>query len=160
MSYGLIEQRVICPKCRFRQVVQVPSIEGWRVDAQCPSCENWHCFTLADTHEPPRCDAKLEAARQRLGAQLWEPINEHRSHPAVAWVNKVGNGLFKDDFSEPCWPVPCWVYRFLRGLDAAYIWHEESTWFARGWHPMRSRRTPPDPSEVTSFGAALDRLLE
>jgi hypothetical protein len=102
----------------------------------------------------------LEAEFQRLGEQLWQPINEHRGHPAVAWVERVGNGVFEDDFSPHCWPIPCWVYRFIRGQEAAYIWQEESSWFVRGWHPLQGRRGPPDPSEVFSFQDALDQLLE
>ena len=142
--------------------MQAPPAEDWRVEAQCPSCETWACFTVADTRDPPLPDpAELDAATQRLGEQLWQPINEHRSHPAIAWVDRVGNGVFEDDHTAKPWPISTfWVYRFTRGREAAYIWQEEDLWLVRGWHPLRSRRSPPEPVEVSSFEAALDRLLE
>jgi hypothetical protein len=154
------EQRVSCRWCRYRFPLQVPSDEDWRVEAQCVICERWACFTIADTRDPPRPDpAELEAAAQRLGEQLWRPINEHRSHPAVAWMDRVGNGGFEDDHTPKPWPIPTfWVYRFRRGKKAAYIWQEGDSWFVRGWHSLRGRQ-PPDPAEVFSFDAALDRLV-
>jgi hypothetical protein len=75
-------------------------------------------------------------------------------------VEQIGNGVFEDDYSKACWPVPWWIYRFSRRDEVAYIWQEEGSWFVRGWHPRRGRRKPPDPSEAFSFEAALDRLVE
>jgi hypothetical protein len=141
--------------------VRVPASEDWRVEAQCPSCESWACFTIADTREPPAPDpAELDAEAQRLGELLWRPINAHRGHRAVAWMDRVGNGGFEDDHSAKPWPIPTfWVYRFTRGKEAAYIWQERDSWLVRGWHPLRGRREPPDVAEAFSFEAALDRLL-
>jgi hypothetical protein len=160
MEDAFFEQRVSCPKCRYRLAVEAPARDGWQVDWQCPACDSWTCFTIADTIDPPRPDpAELEAATQRLGEQVWKPINEHRSHPAVAWIEKVGNGCFEDDYSDPRWPVPWWIYRFKRQGEAAYVWEKDGSWFVRGWQPMRCRGDLPDISEVFSFEAALDRLL-
>jgi hypothetical protein len=161
MDDALIEQRVYCRRCRFRFPVHVETAEDWQVEAQCPACDGWACFTTADTRDPPKADPReLGAEAQRLGEQLWQPINQHRGHPAVAWVDRVGNGMFEDDYTPKPWPVPTWVYRFLRANKAAYVWQEDNSWFVRGWHPMRSHRKPPEPAEVFSFEAALDRLLE
>jgi hypothetical protein len=163
MGDTLINQLVDCRKCRYRFVVQIAPTRDWRVEAQCPVCEVWACFTVADTPErqpPPPDPEELDRATQRLGEQLWQPINAHSNHPSMVWFDRVGNGLFEDDYSSCCWPVPCWVYRFSRGNMAAYIWQKEDSWFVRGWHPRRGRNMPPDPAEVFSFEAALDRLLE
>ncbi len=135
--------------------------EDWQVEAQCPSCDGWACFTVADTLELPRPDPReLEAATQKLGEQLYQPITEHRSHPAVAWMDRVGNGFFKDDCTSLPVAIPTPVYRFTRGDTAAYIWQEGVCWLVRPWHSLQSRREPPDPVEVFSFEQALDRLLE
>jgi hypothetical protein len=156
---ALAEQRVACSRCRYRFPVVVSTQDDWRVEAQCPCCDSWACFTAADTRDPPRADpAELDAQTQRLGALLWQPINEHRSHPAVAWLDRVGNGVFEDDHARRCWPVPHWVYRFTRNGSAAYIWQEGDSWFVRRWHLLPGRDLPPDPVEVPSFEAALDRL--
>src|SRR5438552_2093763 len=162
MSNTLIEQRLVCCLCRFCFVVPIRPAEEWRVDAQCPSCEFSACFTVADTLErqPPLPDPKeRDREVQQLGEHLWQPINAHRNHPTVAWLDRVGNGFFKDDKSECCWPVPWWVYRFTRERQAAYFWQEEDSWFVRGWHPLRGRGKPPEPAEVFTFESALDRLL-
>lgn len=161
MGETVAEQRVNCRRCRYRFRVEVAPRDDWRVEAQCPSCDSWGCFTLADTHDLPRPDpAEHEAEVQRVGELLWRPINEHRGHPAVAWLDRVGGGLFEDDYSPGCWPVPHWVYRFTRRESAAYIWQEGGSWFVRGWHPLRGRGSPPEPAEAFSFEAALDRLAD
>ena len=161
MVDGHREKRVNCRLCRYRFLIRVAQGEDWRVEAQCPSCEAWACFTIADTHDSPKPDLrKLEVEAQRLGEQLWRPINEHHGHPAVAWVDRVGNGVFEDDYSLKPWPIPTlWVYRFRRGNKAAYIWQEGEFWLVRRWHPLRDSRQPPEPIEVFSFEAALDRLV-
>jgi hypothetical protein len=161
MGDDVTEMRVNCRQCRFSFPVQVSPSEDWRVEAQCPSCDGWACYTIADTRDPPRPDLReLETEVQRLGERLWQLINEHRNHPAVAWMDHVGNGMFEDDHSDISWPIPWHVYRFTRRAKAAYIWQEVGSWFVRGWHSTRSRRKPPEPAEVFSFEAALDRLLE
>src|SRR5262249_54955763 len=134
--------------------------EDWRVEAECPSCANWACFTVADTREAPVPDPKARDEEiQRLGAQVWQPINEHRDHPAAAWIDRVGNGLWEDDYMHrPCPGPTYWVYRFKRGAEAAYIWQEDGCWFARGWYPQQGPGEPPDPSEVFSFLEGLDHL--
>lgn len=161
MSVALQEQRVNCRRCRYRFPVHAQSTEGWRVEAQCPICEAWACFTAADTQDPPRPDpAELEQATQQIGERLWRPINENRGHAAVKWVDKVGNGLFEDDHTPMPWAMPTsGVYRFRRGTKAAYLWQEGGSWFVRGWYSLRGRR-PPEPAEVFSFEAGLDRLAE
>jgi hypothetical protein len=159
-----MEKRVFCRRCRYRFWIEVPPVEQWRVEEQCPSCDSWDCFTVASTveHEPPPPDPKaLEKEAQELGQLLWQPIKENRDHPAIAWMDRVGNGCFEDDHTPTFWSIPTfWVYRFMRGNEAAYIWQSETTWLVRGWYPMRGCRRPPEPSEVLSFLAALDRLLE
>jgi hypothetical protein len=161
MGDALKEQRVNCRRCRYRFAVQAPTLDDWRVEAQCPACDGWACFTAADTLPPPHPDPEeLDAATQRLAQQLWQPINEHRSHPAIAWMDRVGNGMFEDDSSGESWPVPCWVYRFTHRAEGAYVWQEGGSWFVRGWHALRGGGEPPDPEEVFSFEAALDRLAE
>lgn len=125
----------------------------------CPSCESWSNFIAVDAQDPPRPDpAELDAATQRLGELLWRPINKHRGHPAFTWMDRVGNELFEDDHSYICWPVPHCLYRFTQGSSAAYIWQEDESWFVRSWHPLRDRGLAPEPAEVFSFEAALDRL--
>lgn len=159
MGEAFAEQRVYCRRCRYRFRVEVASEGSWLVEAQCPSCESWAGFTRADTRNlPPPDPTEREAEVQRVGELLWRPVNDHRDHPAVAWMDRVGNGLFEDDYSPSCWPVPHCVYRLTRGSSAAYIWQAGGSWFVRGWHPLRGRHSPPEPSEVSSFPAALDRL--
>jgi hypothetical protein len=161
MGNALTEKRVNCRRCGYRFPIQVQPAKDWRVGAQCPSCEGWSCFTLGDTCDPARLDPlELDKAAQRLGEQLWQPINEHRDHPAVAWMDRVGNGVFADDRSAPCWPVPWCVYRFTRRAEAAYIWQEKGSWFVRGWYSLRDCHKPPEAAEVFSFEAALNRLVE
>ena len=159
MGEALADQRVYCRQCRYRFRVEVATGVNWRVEAQCPSCDSWACFTVADTHAPPRPDpAELDAEAQRLGELLWRPINEHRDHPAIAWMDRVGGGVFEDDYTQGCWPIRHWVYRFTRGSSSAYIRQEDGSWFVRGWHPLRGCCLPCEPAEVLSFEAALDRL--
>jgi hypothetical protein len=161
MDEELAERRVNCRRCRYRFPVEVRSKDDWQVEAQCPSCECWACFTVADIHDSPPGPVEFDAEAQRLGELLWRPINEHRGHRAVAWMDRVGNGGFEDDHTPKPWPIPIfWVYRFTRGQEAAYSWQESDRWFVRDWHPLRSHREPPAPGEVLSFEAALDRLLE
>jgi hypothetical protein len=162
MSNAFVNQQVCCRRCRFRFTVQALPSQDWLVEAQCPSCDGWACFTDADTPERSRPDPKRkdrEAAAQRLGEQLRRPIDEHRAHPAVAWFDRVGNGLFEDDYTEHCWPIPWWVYRFTRRGEAAYVWQEEASWFVRDWHPLRGHREPPAAVDVFSFEDALGRLV-
>jgi hypothetical protein len=153
-------QRVNCRQCRYRFPVQVMPCEDWKVEAQCPCCEVWACFTVADTFDPPRPNPEESAAQaQCLGEELWRPINDHRSHPATAWMDRVGNGMFEDDSTAKPFGIPTfWVYRFSRGKQAAYIWQEQGEWCVRGWHSLRGRR-PPEPSRVVSLEAALDVLV-
>jgi hypothetical protein len=159
MSETLNEERVFCPKCRFRFPIAVPLTKGWQVEAQCPSCEWSTFFSVADTEELPQIDhAEWEAKLQRIGKLLWQPINEHRGHPALVWMDRVGNGMFEDDYSEKCFPAPHTVYRFTCGESASYIWQQEESWFVRGWHPLKGDTMPPEPVQVFSFGAALDYL--
>jgi hypothetical protein len=171
MDEALIEQRVICRLCRFIFKVQVPALsptapnEDWAIEAQCPSCDRWGCFTPADTpeREPPRPDFDEDVSDEQTHAlceRLFEPINKHRSHPAVRWFDRVSIGFFEDDRSEPDWPAPWWVYRFSRGRSAAYVWQDEGRWYVRRWHPLRGRGMPPWVRECDSFEAALDHLLE
>jgi hypothetical protein len=104
---AVVDRRVYCRRCRYRFRVEAPARDGWRVEAQCPSCEAWVYFTADDTQEPPRPDpAELAAEAQRRGEVVWRSVNEHRDHPAVAWLDRVGNGLFEDDYAPAGWPVP------------------------------------------------------
>jgi hypothetical protein len=158
-----IDHGVICPKCRYTLHVHISPDQEWLVEAQCPSCGTWHCFSITDIPErqpSPPDPEESDRATQRLGERLWQPINAHTNHPTLRWFDRVGNGLFEDDYSPCSWPVPCWVYRFSKERMAAYIWQEEGSWFVRTWHSIRSHRKPPDPTEVFSFEGALDRLLE
>jgi hypothetical protein len=159
------QQRVNCRRCRYRFPIPVPLSEGWRVEAQCPSCEDRAYFTVADTPEretpsPEREKANEEYERkiQRLGEQLSQPINANRDHPVVAWFVGVGNGMVKGDRTPIPWEFSCWVYGFSRGREAAYVWQQDHSWLVRGWHSKRGVGRPPDPTEVASFEAALDQL--
>ena len=159
MGQTLREQRVTCHRCRYRFPVHVQPDEDWRVEAQCPSCEGWACFTVADTNNRAAPNQQeLDAATQRLGEQLWRPINQHRSHPATAWLDCVGNGVFEDDQTPKPWCIPTWVYRFRRGSQAAYIWQQGDCWLVRRWYSPRGGQ-PPEPAELFSFAAALDVLV-
>ena len=71
----------------------------------------------------------------------------------------VGNGLFEDDVTDKQWSIPCCVYRFRRGKVAAYVWNEAGEWLLRSWHPMSEQSSPPELLIVSSFEAALDRLM-
>jgi hypothetical protein len=158
MADELTQVQITCRQCKYRFLVEVLR-EDWHVEAQCPGCDGWGDFTVADTQEASRPDPQeLGAASQKLGEQLWQPLEEHRGHPAVAWMDRVGNGLFEDDYTKPCGPAPWLVYRFTRQAKAAYVWQQESSWFVRGWHARHGRRKPPEPVEVLSFKAALDVL--
>jgi hypothetical protein len=161
LSKAVVKHRVYCRGCRFRLEVEAAPGDDWRVEAQCPSCDFWAFFTAIDTQDLARPDpAKLFAETQLLGAQLWQPINEHRDHPAVAWIDRVGNGMFEDDCSEICWPVLHWIYRFTRAGSGAYIWQEGGSWYVRNWHPLQGESDAPNPAEVCSIEAALDRLVD
>ncbi len=159
MDDSFTTQLVYCRRCRYRFKVQVSALSNWEVEASCPCCDGQATFTVADTQTLPKPDVReLDAAAQRLGELLSEPIREHQDHPAVVWMDRVGNGLFEDDFTEPCWPVPWWIYRFTRRTEAAYIWAQGGVWFVRRWHPLRGFRKSPEPVEVSSFEEALDLL--
>lgn len=154
-----VEHRVICRYCRYRFPVQASAAENWVAEVECPSCEKRYSATEADTRErPPPDPGELDAIVNRLGEVLWRPIRAHSDHPALAWFDRVGNGIFEDDHSQHCWPIPHWIYRFTRRRQAAYIWCEDGKWFVRAWHPMRGRRSTPTAAEVVSFPAALDSL--
>jgi hypothetical protein len=87
-------------------------------------------------------------------------LNEHQSHPAVEWFEKVGNGLFEDDYTSKPWHTPTfWMYRFRCENKVAYLWQEEDIWIMRSWHPLRGRKKPPEPKEVYTFEAGLDQLV-
>ena len=121
MDAPLIDQRVSCRKCQFCFAVQLSPIQGRWIESQCPACEVWACFTIADSPErqPSLPDSEELEERdrtiQRLGEQLWPPIKAYSNHPSVAWFDRIGNGVFADDHSRICWPASCWVYRFSRG---------------------------------------------
>jgi hypothetical protein len=156
-----VRRKVFCPRCRYRFSVEVGDGADWSVEADCPACESQSRFTLADTRDPPQADlAELDAEVQRRGELLWRPINANRGHPAVVWMDRVGNGLFEDDGGRGDWPIPHPVYRFTRKGSGAYAWEEAGLWFVRGWHPLRARGDPPATVAVESFRAALDQLAE
>lgn len=164
MSDPLRKQRVDCPRCRYRFFLEVPQGDDWRVEAECPSCEIATWFTVAHTKAPPPPDpaklAEQEAPIQHFWTLLWRPINEHRSHPVVAWMDQVGNGGFEEDQCAGHWPIPWTVYRFVRNGEAAYIWKQADAWRVRRWHRMANRFQVPEPVEVSSFEAALDQLRD
>src|SRR4051812_18859834 len=103
MSDELIEQRVDCPRCRYRHLILIPRGEDWRVEELCPACEFRHGYTFADTRDllgpnPNKRDPgpkERKEAVQRLGEELWRPVNVHRGHPIVALCKKVCNGFFE-----------------------------------------------------------------
>jgi hypothetical protein len=152
--------QVECRKCRYRFPILADAVEDGHVDAQCPSCEGWDCFTVADTQDLSTPDpAERDAEIQRLGEVLWRPINAHRSHPAVKWFEKVENGLFEDDYTSPPWRAPIFcVYRFRNEDEVAYLWQEADIWLVWGWHPLQGSKVPPEPVEAVSFEAGLDEI--
>jgi hypothetical protein len=134
------------------------------IEAQCPSCEAWACFTIADTPErqpksDPAAEAAREAALKQRAALLFQPIERNRSHPAVQWFEKIGNGFFEDEYAEPMWPVPSVVYRFRRDRRAAYVWEEDGSWQLRLWADLGRSRPEPDIRWAATFEDALDQLL-
>lgn len=156
-------QRVECPRCRHRFTLAVPDGDGddWECSERCPACDSATRFTIA--HVPDRAP-RLETEgvdpplHPRLQAMV-EPLERHHDHPAMAWFDRIGNGLFEDDRSADGWPTPGVVYRFQRGDRAAYVWQVEGVWFVRGWHPVRKRgMQPPRPVETATFVGALHRL--
>jgi hypothetical protein len=162
MSRALIDQRLVCPACRFRFVVQRPAAEDRCVEAECPSCDQAEYFTVAQAaeREPSLPDPKeRECEVQHIAEVLWLPIDAHRHHAAVAWLDRAGNGVFEDDCSECAWPAPYCVYRFTRQGSAAYIWWNDDGWLVRGWHPLSGRIQAPEPAKVSTFEAALDWLV-
>jgi hypothetical protein len=99
-----LSRRVICRRCRFIFTIDVPAQadgeegEGLCFEAQCPSCDIWACFTVADTPEcqpsrPSREELEEARRRQELPEQLLTPIRENRAHPAVARFDRIGNGM-------------------------------------------------------------------
>ncbi len=159
MSEELVDKQVICRRCRYRFTIQIPDAANWRFDAHCPSCEAWEHFTEADTRDlPPASQAEPNQQVQGLGELLWRPIQENHDHPAIGWFDRVGNGLFEDDYSGISWPYPHPIYRFSRERFAAYIWQVEGIWFVRGWHPLRESGPPPEARAVASLTAALELL--
>jgi hypothetical protein len=140
-------------------------IEGWAVEAQCPSCEEWACFTADDTPErerkpTPEEIAEREAEFQRHAAKLFEPIERNRGHPAVRWFEKIGNGMFEDEYGEFVWPVPWTVFRFRRGNLAAYVWEEDGRWHVRTWATLRREPREPAIREARTVEEALDHLTD
>jgi hypothetical protein len=71
MSDGLIEQRVDCRKCRYRFAVRVELAGGWRIEAQCPSCDTWNDFTVDDIVDP----LKIRSEPNIAGSELWNCPN-------------------------------------------------------------------------------------
>jgi hypothetical protein len=66
MSDGLIEQRVDCPKCRFRFAVRVEHAGEWRIQAQCPACDAWGLFTADDAVDPFEIRCEPDVANSEL----------------------------------------------------------------------------------------------
>lgn len=155
-------RRVECPRCRYLFSVEVAEGADWQVEEQCPSCESRTLFTIENTPErqPPRPKPEdLDLSQSSWVRELFAPINQHRSHAAVTWFDRVGNGGFEDEYA-PAWPIPWRVYRFRRGEQAAYAWQVEGVWFVRGWHQLRTgMKGPPERMAVASLEAALDRLV-
>jgi hypothetical protein len=163
------ERKVHCRFCRFRFTVQVPFTEGdgpaddWRAEAQCPACEHWACFTVDDTPERQRSGPSPESLRlledwHAVTSQMFALADRHQSHPVVATLEKIGNGVFEDDYGPTAWPIPWMIYRFRRDDEVAYVWQEDECWLVRAWHPLRGGGEPPSVQEVASFAAALDWL--
>src|SRR3954465_15043474 len=86
-----------------------------------------------------------------------EELSLHAHHPAHGWFEKIGNGIFEDDWTISGLPAPHPIYRFRRGELTAYVWQTEDGWFVRPWHRMRGRRSSAV-VRVTDLRAALDEL--
>ena len=84
-------------------------------------------------------------------------LDEYAGHAARPWFEKMGNGVFEDDYSTRGLPGPWWIYRFRRGSETAYLWEQDGKWWVRPWSDMRRSRGARI-EWVASLGAALDRL--
>src|SRR5262245_61325548 len=116
--------------------------------------------------EPPDespSDALAEAAHwvQQMVRELHEACP---NHPVLKDLEKVGNGVFEDDYSLssdlPHFRVPSWFFRFRRDSDAAYLWLDDGAVWISPWHPLRPRRRQPGRTErrLASIREALDAL--
>jgi hypothetical protein len=88
------------------------------------------------------------------------------NHPVLQDLEKVGNGVFEDDYSN-IWDlphfhaaVPSWFFRFRRDSETAYMWLDDGGVWISPWHPLRPRRRHPGRTElrVANFREALDAL--
>jgi hypothetical protein len=97
--------------------------------------------------------------------QLPEPVrgmmralSVYDEHPAHAWFDRIGNGVFEDDHAARVLPGPWPIYRFRRGELAAYVWEADGGWFVRSWRRMHGRVSEAV-VRVADLGAALDELV-
>jgi hypothetical protein len=87
----------------------------------------------------------------------FELLHANDDHAAVAWFEKLGNGIFEGDFACPRFPAPCPVFRFRRNDRVAYIWKHEDLWAVNRWHRLRER-VAKKIEHTATFRDALDLL--
>jgi hypothetical protein len=165
-----VEQRVICPYCRFIQRIEIPADEylfpkrGWALEAECPSCETVTTFTRlhtpeAEVNKKPVSREPSEEWQEETSI-LFKPIREQAEHPALRWFVSVGNMWISDDCS-PCPFSTTWViYQFRWGRRYAYVWQQDDKWFVRPWCHKSGLKQVPAVVEVPSFSVALDQLTD
>jgi hypothetical protein len=95
--------------------------------------------------------------------QLPEPLRgmfllleTQADHPARAWFDRIGNGVFADDATRL--PAPWPIFRFRRGGAVAYVWEQGGVWRVRPWIKLGCGGGAAVRS-TDSFCGALDLLL-
>jgi hypothetical protein len=88
---------------------------------------------------------------------MMEALSAYDQHPARAWFERIGNGLFEDDDAVRGLPGTHPIYRFRRGELGAYVWDADGGWFVRPWQRTRGRVSNAV-VRVADLGAALDEL--
>jgi hypothetical protein len=89
---------------------------------------------------------------------MLEQLTAHADHPARAWFEQAGNGVFEDDHAASGLPAPHLMFRFRRDGRVAYVWQDGGEWFVRPWQRTRERVSHAV-VRVDSLRAALDVLL-
>jgi hypothetical protein len=170
MSGSPCERRVTCPGCRFMFNVSIHADDAnsllapSAVEAQCPCCEAFWNFSLLSMEGDLVSASSLESVETKaLSAkekEILAPILRNSGHPVVSLFDRVGNGFFQDDCTTKLWPIPHTVYRFRKGILAAYIWPDSDRWLLRSWESTKEKDDVVRVATAESFEQGLDLLME